>query len=174
MKLRYLHSDIEFMVDCILAKIGIGIVLPVISSLFATNFPELLWTGFHLWHFDSLTEEFLDKISVMDRALHVDCQKRFPVSPTNSMCQNASFGRGSTQIKDFICEMSSCIVARLSLNFCREHSSTRTSWALFNSSISWIFRRQLPQNASSRSANFSCSRACPSGFFIPTICTIHF
>ena len=42
--------------------------------------------GFHLWHyFDSKSEEFLDKVSVLNRALHVDCQKRFPVSQTNSM-----------------------------------------------------------------------------------------
>ena len=52
--------------------------------------------GFHLWHFDSLREEFLDKVSVMNRTVHVDCQKRFPVSQTNSMCQIASFGRSST------------------------------------------------------------------------------
>ena len=36
----------------------------------------------------------------MNRLLHVDSQKRFPVSQTNSMYQVASFGRGSTQLED--------------------------------------------------------------------------
>ena len=48
--------------------------------------------GFLLWHF----EEFLDKVSVMNLSLLVDCQKRFTVSQTNSMYQIAGFGRGST------------------------------------------------------------------------------
>ena len=56
--------------------------------------------GFHLWHFDSKSEEFLDKVSVMNRSLLVHCQKRFPVSQTNSMYQVAGFGRGSTWIED--------------------------------------------------------------------------
>ena len=51
---------------------------------------------FHLWHLDSKSEEFLDKVSVMNRLLLVDCQKRFHVSQTNSMYQIASVGRGST------------------------------------------------------------------------------
>ena len=52
--------------------------------------------GFRLQHFDSLSEKFLDKTSVTNRACDVDCQKRFPVSQTNSMHQVACFGRGST------------------------------------------------------------------------------
>ena len=47
---------------------------------------------FLLWQF----EEFLDKVSVMNLSLLVDCQKRFTVSQTNSMYQIAGFGRGST------------------------------------------------------------------------------
>ena len=39
-----------------------------------------------------------------------------------------------------ICEVSFCIVSWLSLNFCTENSSTRNSWALFISPISWKFR----------------------------------
>ena len=45
-----------------------------------------------------IPEEFLDKMSVMNRLLHVDCQKRFPVS--HSMYQVAGFGRGSTLLED--------------------------------------------------------------------------
>ena len=32
---------------------------------------------------DLYSEEFLVKVSVMNQALHVGCQKRFPVSQTN-------------------------------------------------------------------------------------------
>ena len=39
-------------------------------------------------------------MSVMNRLLRVDCQKRFPVSQTNSMYQVAGFGRGSTLLED--------------------------------------------------------------------------
>ena len=41
----------------------------------------------HLWHFDSWSEEFLDEVSEMNRLLLADCPKRFPVSQTNSTCQ---------------------------------------------------------------------------------------
>ena len=92
------------MVDGLLAKLGIGTVLPICSSLFATGLPVLSRTGFPrflalellLWHFDLWREEVLDEVSVMNRLLHVDCQKRFLVSQTNSMYQIAGFGRGST------------------------------------------------------------------------------
>ena len=40
----------------------------------------------------------------------------------------------------WICDVSSCIVAWLSLNSSSENSWTRISWAFFNSSTSWIFR----------------------------------
>ena len=85
------------MVDGLLAKISIGIVLPVCSPPFASGLPAL---GFHLKRFDSQSEESLDKVSVMNRSLLVDCPERFPVSQTNSMYQIAVFGRGSTYIED--------------------------------------------------------------------------
>ena len=86
----------EFMVDGLLAKLGIGIVLPISSSPFATGLPVLFCTVFPpvaLW---SISKEFLDKVSVMNRLLLVDCQTRFPVSQTHSMYQITCFGRGST------------------------------------------------------------------------------
>ena len=85
------------MVDGFPADIGIGIVLPIRSSQVSLYFCAL---GFHLWHLDSLSEEFLDKASVMNRACDVGCQKRFPVSQTNSMYQVASVCRGLAQNED--------------------------------------------------------------------------
>ena len=84
------------MVDGLPANIGIGIVLPIRSYLSQQVSMYFVAPGFHLWHFDSLSEEFLDKTSVMNRACDVDCQKRFPVSQTNSMYQMGCFGRGSS------------------------------------------------------------------------------
>ena len=84
------------MVDGLPANIGIGIVLPIRSYLSQQVSLYFSALGFHLWHFDSLREEFLDKTAVMNRACDVDCQQRFPVSQTNSMYQMACFGRGST------------------------------------------------------------------------------
>ena len=40
-----------------------------------------------------------------------------------------------------------------------KNSSTRISWGLFNSSISWIFRIRLSRSAFCRRANSSCTRA---------------
>ena len=50
------------MADGLLADIGIGIVLPIRPSPFATSFLVL---GFNPWHFD-VSSEFLDKVSVMN------------------------------------------------------------------------------------------------------------
>ena len=77
------------MVDGLLAKLSNGIVPLNCSCLFAVSLCCLA-RGSHLWHFDSWSEEFLDKVSVMNRLLLVDCQERFPVS----------VGRGSTKIED--------------------------------------------------------------------------
>ena len=71
----------EFMVDGLPVNIGIGIVLPIRSSLLTTGLLYFSALGFHLFHFHSLSEEFLDKTAVMNRACDVDCQQRFPVSP---------------------------------------------------------------------------------------------
>ena len=86
----------EFMFDGLPANIGIGTVLPIRSYLSQQVSLYISPLGSHLWHFDSLSEEFFDKTSVMNRACDVDCQKRFPVSQTNSMYQVACFGSGST------------------------------------------------------------------------------
>ena len=40
--------------------------------------------GLHLWHMDSQSEEFLEKVSVINRTQSVDCQKTFPLFQTNS------------------------------------------------------------------------------------------
>ena len=84
--------------DGLLAKLGNKTVPLNCSSLFATSLPVLSRTGFSpaATHFDSMSEEFRDKVSVMNRLLHVDSQTRFPVSQTNSMYQIAGFGHGST------------------------------------------------------------------------------
>ena len=47
--------------------------------------------GFRLQHFDSKSEAFLDKESMTNRLLHVDCQKRFPMYQANSMYLVADF-----------------------------------------------------------------------------------
>ena len=73
-----------------------------------------------------------------------------------------------------ICEVSCCIVSWLLVSiFCTENLSTRNSWALFNSPISWILLIWISRNVFfSRSASFLCSRGLlSSGFFIPTIYT---
>ena len=49
---------------------------------------------------ESKSEEFLEKVSVMNRTMGVDCQKRFPVVQTNSMYQVASVFRGLAQSED--------------------------------------------------------------------------
>ena len=82
------------MIDGFLAKLGIGIVLPICSSPFATGLPVLFCAVYS--PVALRFKEFLDKASVMNRLLLVDCQERFPVSQTNSMSQIAGFGRGST------------------------------------------------------------------------------
>ena len=85
------------MVDGLLADIGICVVLPICSSPLATGLSAL---ESDLWHLDSLSEEFLDKVSVMTQMSTVDLQERFPVSQTDSMYQMACFGRGSKKIED--------------------------------------------------------------------------
>ena len=84
-------------VDGLLAVIGIGVVLPSRSSLLATSVSVLTCTGFAPVALgDSKSEEFLEKVSVMNRTQSVDCQKRFTMFQTNSMYQVACFGPGST------------------------------------------------------------------------------
>ena len=90
----------EFMVDGLPADIGIGVVLQLRSSLLATSLPVLTCTGIPPVALCSYSEEFLDKVSVMNRLLLVDCQKSFPTSQSNSVYQIAGFGRGSTWIDD--------------------------------------------------------------------------
>ena len=48
---------------------------------------------------------------------------------------------------DCNCEMRLCIASWLSLNSCTENSSTRSSWALFISPNSWIFRIWLSRRS---------------------------
>ena len=67
---------------------------------------------------------------------------------------------------EFICsciscngEVSLCIVSWLCLNFCTLNSSTRSSWALFISPISWKFRIWVSRSTFSFIDNSSCSRA---------------
>ena len=67
-----------------------------LSRQVALYLPALEW---NLWNLDSESEEFLDKVSVLNRTQDVDCEKRFPVFQTNSMYQTARFGRGLTQIE---------------------------------------------------------------------------
>ena len=55
---------------------------------------------FRLLHFDSKSEAFLDKVSMTNRLLHVDFQKRFTMYQASSMYQIAGFGRGSAYHKD--------------------------------------------------------------------------
>ena len=88
------------MVDGLLANIGVGIVSRFLSSLLATGFPVYLALGFHLQHFNSKSEAFLDKVSMTNRLLHVCRQKRFPMHPANSMHQVAISGRGSAFHQD--------------------------------------------------------------------------
>ena len=84
------------MADGLLAKLDNEIVPLSCSSLFATSLPILSRTGFPpVALLIPRVKNSLMK-SVMNRLLHVDCQKRFPVSQTNSMYQVAGFGRGST------------------------------------------------------------------------------
>ena len=56
--------------------------------------------GFRLYHFDCMSEALLDKVSMTNRLLHVDCPKRVPMYQTNSMYQIANFGCGSASHKD--------------------------------------------------------------------------
>ena len=84
------------MVDGLLADIGIGVVLPIRSSLLARSRPV------PTCHWDSTCGTWIRRVknslirSVMNRTQDVDCQKRFPVFQTSSMYQMACFGRGST------------------------------------------------------------------------------
>ena len=71
------------MVDCLLSDIGIVVVLPIRSSPLATGVLVLTCTG----------TGPVAKKSVMNPTCGVDCQKRFPVVQTNSMCQVASVCR---------------------------------------------------------------------------------
>ena len=136
--------------------------------------------GFHLWHFDSLSEEFLDNASAMNRTWDVDYQKRFPVSQTNSMYQVACFGRGSTQIVDLerlpvdwenisLSQFSTAIRFYLLKNSLESFiqfvlsckTPPRISWTLLNCLISWmclirVFRSVLSLRANS-SSNLTCS-----------------
>ena len=66
------------MVDSLTANIGIGIVLTIRSSPLATVVPVLTCTGIAPVALGFV----LDKVSVMNRLLLVDCQKRFPLSQT--------------------------------------------------------------------------------------------
>ena len=59
-----------------------------------------------------------------------------------------------------ICDVSLCIVSWLSLDSCLENSSIRISWALFNSSTSWILLIWVSRRALSRCANSSLNLAC--------------
>ena len=83
------------MVDGFLAKLMIGIVLPICSSPFTTSLPVLFCTGIPSVALWSKSEASRDKGSMTNRLLHVDCQKRFPMYQTSSMYQVADFGRGS-------------------------------------------------------------------------------
>ena len=39
----------------------------------------LQFSGFPLQHFESKSEAFLDEVSMTNRSLHVECQKRYPM-----------------------------------------------------------------------------------------------
>ena len=57
-----------------------------------------------------------------------------------------------------ICEASLCIVSWSFLTFCTENSSTRNSWALFNSFISWRLLIWVSRGAVSFMTDSSCGR----------------
>ena len=59
-----------------------------------------------------------------------------------------------------ICEVSLRVVSWLSLNFCKEKLPTRSSWALFISPISCIFRIWVSRSTFSFRDNSSCGRDC--------------
>ena len=89
-----ISTDIqEFMVDGLLANVGIEIVLPVSSSSPAARALCKYALEPHLWPLVSKIDEFLDKVFVMTRMSNVDLQKRFPVVQIDSMCQVASVCR---------------------------------------------------------------------------------
>ena len=71
----------EFMVDGFLANSALELCFQFVLHLSRQVSLYSFALGFHLWHFDSLREEFLDKVSAMNRTAHVDCQKTFPCVP---------------------------------------------------------------------------------------------
>ena len=81
------------MVDGLPANIGIGIVLPIRSSSVATGVPVLPCTGTAPVAVGAAEWRIPSKMFV-NRKYEVDCQKRFPVVQTDSMCQVASVCRG--------------------------------------------------------------------------------
>ena len=73
----------EFMVDGLPADIGIGIVLPIRSSQVSLYFSAL---GFHLWHFHSWSEEFLDKGVCDESNLGRGLPKNVSLCPRQILC----------------------------------------------------------------------------------------
>ena len=175
----------ELIVDGLLSDIGIVVVLPLRSSNLATGLPVLLCTGIPpvaLW----LVEWRIPwRVSVMNRTLDVDCQKRFPVHMLRSRL-NTDRGLGTTAIwlgtrenvplwfDSISWKSPESITLQLlylwseplyrvmtfSQFLRRKNSSTRNSWALFNSPISCILLIWVSRSAFSFMTNYSCSRTC--------------
>ena len=172
----------KFMVDGLLANLGVGIGSRFRSSLLATSLPVLSRTGFPpvaLWFQEfslmyqvcSMYQVPCIKSQALVAAQHPtktwnDCQltgtwDNFPLQIDSTSWNSLESSKWFTlSCNSCICEMSSCIVAWLSLNPFLENSSTRISWALFNSSISWIFLKPVSRTTFSRWANSSWSLAC--------------
>ena len=120
----------------------------------------------------------------MNRTQNVDCQKSFPSRlhidrghgttagwlgtwdnfplhiDSVSWESPESFMQFVLSCNPYICEVSCCIVSWLSLNLCLEKTSIRISWALLNSSISWMPLVRLSRSAFSLVTNSSCYRTC--------------
>ena len=64
----------EFMVDGLLANVGIGIVLPFVLHLLRQVSLCSYALEPHLWHLVSQIDEFLDKVFLMTQVPNVDLQ----------------------------------------------------------------------------------------------------
>ena len=123
----------------------------------------------------------------MNRACDVDCQKKFPCVPDNSVYHGACFGRGPTLIEDLaqlpadwereiIFHCKSIVYLDILLNHSVIHPFLQFLY-LWNDllyrgmtfsqlvaqsihHISWIFRIRVSRSVFSRRANSSCCRAC--------------